>query len=148
MRHMYIKKKTCLTQDENWIISIYNSHAIERVSICKIPEMDQVYFIDATNSKRVISISEDQNSNTMERVIALSFNTHIELWSCLSDFTELHLARTIQISPEDNDIYVTACRLTCGGRILIAVYTNHRIDAEIKIFDTTTGELYNQPDFY
>jgi len=135
IQNMYAtyKEIICLTQDENWLLAVFDH---SELTICKIPEMYPVYYINV--SERIYSVTENRSQDAMKRVIALSLGTRIELWSCRSNFTELQMTRIIR--PEHS--FLRHCRLALDGRILIVTCEeNYRHVVVIKFFDTTTGEL-------
>jgi len=143
----YAQTPYCLTVDNHFIMMV-----IKRTcKIYKIEKLNREYNIAIkSDSGSIIWVAEGRNPKTFMRVIALGTIGGIQVWTCLRNFFNLKKSYLIKDSS-----YFYARVLTTDGRVLIgaggvekrSIYQKDDLDDKgemiIKVWDTSTGELYN-----
>jgi len=147
----YAQTPHCLTVDNQWIMVVFNRMSVTSLNL---PNLDRRVTLNSGNF--IAWCAEGQNPKTTVRVVAVGYfwpctsfaDSSIEIWTSEADFSRLERIHLIQ------DTFCFYARvLTSDGRILIGAGAhsdkisagNDHLKTEtiIKIWDTSTGKLYN-----
>jgi len=131
----------CITTDGNYFIVGYRSGFI-------VFNLPQLQGLQNENTSEISSLTTAQDPDEKKHVVVIGNreNGYISVFHFDSTFTKSISGKKINAFP--NNIDVVVCRLAYGGRMLLVTgkYNNdngHTNNACIKIYDTTTGMLYN-----